>query len=178
MTDGTEGAALALVPRPIEAGAEMRALARFYPDVTWEGTIESGGMGPGSPRMTATGRGTHTPIQGGRWLVGDYEQDQFLEEGTFVLKWQLHWVVGWDPSRERYRATLADNYGRADVMTGEIQGESMVFETERSVVPRLRLTWDASRAPAIVWRNELSLDGASWTLVEEYAMHPLEHPTR
>ena len=49
--------------------------------------------------MTAEGRGVHTPIQDGLWIVGDYEQDQFLLDGTFVLKWQLHWVVGWGPGR-------------------------------------------------------------------------------
>jgi hypothetical protein len=30
----------------------------------------------------------------GWWFVGDFEQDQFLDHGTFVLKW-LQWVVGW-----------------------------------------------------------------------------------
>ncbi len=47
------------VLRPIAPGPEMDALARFHVDVTWTGTIEAGGMGPGTPAMTATGRGTH-----------------------------------------------------------------------------------------------------------------------
>lgn len=29
---------------------------------------------------------TFTPIQDGRWFAGDFEQDQLLEDGTFVLK--------------------------------------------------------------------------------------------
>jgi hypothetical protein len=37
--------------------------------------------------------------------VGTYEQDQYLADGTFVLKWQLHWVAGWDPANNEYRAT-------------------------------------------------------------------------
>ena len=37
------------VPRPIEAGAEMRELARFHRNVAWTGTIEPGGMGPAAP---------------------------------------------------------------------------------------------------------------------------------
>ena len=44
----------------------MAALARFYPDVTWTGTIAAGGMGPGTPEMTAHGRGIHQLIQDGR----------------------------------------------------------------------------------------------------------------
>jgi hypothetical protein len=39
-----------MIPRPITPGAEMTALARFYPDATWTGTIVAGGMGPGTPR--------------------------------------------------------------------------------------------------------------------------------
>ena len=45
------------VPKPIVPGPEMEALDRFYPDVTWTGTIEAGGMGPGTPAQTAKGRG-------------------------------------------------------------------------------------------------------------------------
>jgi hypothetical protein len=30
--------------------------------------------------------------------VGTYEQDQFLLDGTPMLTWQLHWVVGWGPA--------------------------------------------------------------------------------
>jgi Protein of unknown function (DUF1579) len=120
---------VANVPKPIEPGSEMEALARFHADVTWTGTIEEGGMGPGTPAMTAEGRGTHERIQDGLWIVGTYEQDQFLFDGTFVLKWQLHWVAGWDPAAGEYRATIADNHGHADVMRGWIDGGRLMFET-------------------------------------------------
>ena len=73
----------ARVRKPIPPGPEMEALARFHRDVTWTGSIEEGGMGPGTPAMTAIGSGTHRLIQDGRWIVGDYEQDQFLLDGTF-----------------------------------------------------------------------------------------------
>jgi hypothetical protein len=91
---------VAVVPVPAVVGAEMEALARFHPDVTWTGRIAADGMGRGTPEMTAIGRGTHTRIQEGRWIVGTYEQDQFLLDGTFVMTWQLHWVAGWDPSAQ------------------------------------------------------------------------------
>src|SRR5262245_5966551 len=73
-------------PQPIGVGPEMRALSRFYRDVTWEGTVHAGGMGPGTPAMTGVGRGTVQAIQDGRWIVLDCEQDQFLPDGTLVLK--------------------------------------------------------------------------------------------
>ena len=65
------GEARAAVPRPIGVGPEMAALGRFYRDVTWEGTIHEGGMAPGTPAMTAVGRGTVQAIQDGRWIVLD-----------------------------------------------------------------------------------------------------------
>jgi Protein of unknown function (DUF1579) len=160
------------VPQPITPGSEMAALARFYPDVTWTGRISAGGMGPGSPAMNAYGRGTHELIQDGRWIVGTYSQEQYLEDGTPVLTWQLHWVTGWDPARGEYRATLADNYGHADVMRGRIDGDRLVFETLTPAPPMLRLTWDASGRETITWTNEASLDGSSWTLIETYQMTP------
>src|SRR5438046_8873380 len=95
------------VPQPIAPGPEMAALSRFFLDVTWTGTIHPGGMGPGSPEMTGIGGGTHRRIQDGRWIVGSYTQDQYLADGSFVLTWQLHWVVGWEPARCQYRPRLA-----------------------------------------------------------------------
>lgn len=156
------------VPRPITAGREMEQLARFHRDVLWNGTIQAGCMGPGSPAMTATGHGHHELIQDGRWIVGTYEQDRFLADGTFVLTWQLHWVAGWDPSCGEYRATIADNYGHADVLRGRIEGDQLTFETIGDVPTRLRLTWDISNANSLKWRNEISIGGRPWTLVEQY----------
>jgi hypothetical protein len=53
----------AAVAQPIGVGPEMAALGRFHRDVTWKGTIHEGGMGPGTPAMTAVGRGTVQAIQ-------------------------------------------------------------------------------------------------------------------
>jgi hypothetical protein len=160
------------LPRPRSPGSEMTALARFYFDVTWTGTIEPGGMGPGSPTMTARGQGTHHRIHDGLWIVGDYRQDQYLPDGTFVQTWQLHWVTGWDADAEEYRATLNDNYGHADVMRGRIKGNRLVYESVgRDPVP-LRMTWDISDPGSAVWTNESSVAGGPWTLVESYRMTP------
>jgi hypothetical protein len=162
----------AAVPRPIEPGGEMEALARFYPNVTWDGEIDPDGMGPGTPRMTARGRGAHTRIQDGRWIVGDYSQQQYLSDGTEVLTWQLHWVVGWDPARGEYRAVLADNYGHADVMRGHIEGDRLIFENAADGLMRLRMTWDASDSEHITWTNEASMGGGQWSRIETYTMTP------
>jgi len=164
------GALLASVPRPREAGPEMAALERFYADVTWTGTIEAGGMGPGTPAMTARGRGTHGRLHDGLWIVGDYRQDQFLEDGSYVLTWRLHWVTGWDADAQEYRAVLADNYGHAGILRGRIAGDRLVYETFGDGPVRLRLVWDLSDPEAAVWSNQRSVAGRPWTLVETYRM--------
>ncbi len=120
----------------------MAALARFHRDVTWTGTIEPNAFGPGSPPMTAVGEGVHRFIQDGLWIVGDHRQDQFLADGTFVARWQLHWVAGWDPQAKEYRATVADNYGHADVLRGRIDGDLLTFTPRRLSTCRARSRGD------------------------------------
>jgi Protein of unknown function (DUF1579) len=156
------------VPLPLQPGDEMQRLARFHRDVRWTGTIQAGGMGPGSPAMTANGEGRHHTIQNGLWIVGDYRQDQYLTDGSFVLTWELHWVAGWDATSREYVATHADNYGHAGVLGGRLAGDRLVFESPAGLAVRIRLTWDVRTADRLTWRNEISVDGGQWALVEQY----------
>ena len=172
MTSST-ASGLASVPKPIVPGLQMAELTRFLVDTTWTGTIVQDGMGPGTPEMDCSGFGRHEAIQDGRWIVGTYEQDQFLTDGSFVLKWQLHWVAGWDPTACEYRAMFADNYGRAGVMRGWIEGDHLTFETLGDEQVRVRLVWDTTDPTAILWRNEMSVGGSPWSLVEEYHCRPV-----
>ena len=169
----TTAVEVASVPKPMTPGSEMEALARFHRDMTWAGTIAAGGMGPGTPAMTAIGRGTHERIQGGRWIVGTYEQDQFLLDGTFVLRWELHWVAGWDPANHEYRATVADCYGHAEVLRGTIEGDRLTFESIGDPIVRLRLVWDLGDPTHPTWRNEMAAGDAPWFLIEEYDLTPV-----
>jgi hypothetical protein len=165
-------AGIEAVPKPIEVGPEMEALRQFVSDaVTWEGTIHEEGMGPGTPEMKGIGRGTATIIHDGRWIVGDYEQDQFLTDGTFVLKWQLHWVSGWSPQHGEYRASMADNYGNAGVYRGRIDGDRLVFESLPGEDARLRFTWEVIDPDVTLWRNEMAIADGDWFLIEEYPMN-------
>jgi hypothetical protein len=113
------------------------------------------------------------PIQEGRWFAGEFEQDQFLEDGTFVLRWRLHWVSGWSPQHGEYRASMADDYGNADVYRGHIDGDRLVFESMPDAPVRLRFTWDASDPAVTTWLNEMALEDGSWFLIEEYPMVPV-----
>ena len=159
------------LPHSAVAGSEMVALAPFYRNWTWTGTIQAGGMGPGSPEMSGAGRAVCRPIQDGLWYDCDFEQDQLLADSTFVLRWRLHWVTGWDQLAGEYRASSADNNGPSlAIFRGRIEGERLVYESLSSILPRIRLTWILTDPDHATWRNELTLDGETWSLIEEYEM--------
>jgi hypothetical protein len=163
------------IPRPITPGPEMQALRRFLKDVTWTGTIHEGGMAPGAPAMRGVGRASVCDIQDGRWIAMDAEQEQFLEDGTFVLKWELHWVAGWSPEFGEYRASMVDNYGHAMVYRGWIEHERLDFESLGGAPVRLRFTWEAAE-DVLNWRNEMAVGEGEWFVIEEYPMVPVEIP--
>lgn len=159
------------LPHAAEPGSEIAALAPFYRDWRWDGTIRPGGMGPGSPEMHGRGSATCRLIQGGLWYACDFEQDQHLADGTFVLRWRLHWVTGWDRMAGEYRASSADNNGpNLAIYRGRIDGRQLVYESLQEGYPRIRLTWLLDDASHAIWRNEFTLDGQTWNLIEEYRM--------
>ncbi|MER7246875.1 DUF1579 family protein [Kribbella sp. NPDC000426] len=157
-----------LIPLPLHAGEEMKRLARFLRDVRWTGAIEAGAMGPDSPAMTATGEGRHHAIQDGLWIVGDYQQDQFLADGTFVLHWELHWVSGWDPRSAEYRASIADNYGHVELLSGRIDGDLLTFRSIGRPPIRTQLSWQIVDDDTMTWRNDVSIQNGPFELVEQY----------
>jgi hypothetical protein len=149
----------------------MAALAPFYRDWRWTGTIEANGMGFGSPEMVAEGRAVCRLVQGGLWYACDFEQKQLLADGTFVLCWQLHWVAGWDAAAREYRASSADNNGpNLAIYRGRIEGNRLVYESLPEALPRIRLTWLLLDPDHATWRNEFTIDGKTWSLIEEYGM--------
>jgi len=159
------------LPRSAQASPEMEALAPFYQDWRWSGTIEAGGMGPGSPAMTGVGSARCRLVQDGLWYDCDFEQEQHLLDGTFVLRWQLKWVTGWDGRAGEYRASSADNQGpNLGLYRGRLEGERLVYESLQDGLPRIRLTWILDDPTRCRWRNELTLDGQTWSLIEEYQM--------
>ena len=168
MTTLTHPSAL---PASATAGPEMAALAPFYRDWRWTGTIEVNGMGPGSPEMTGTGLARCRLIQDGLWYDCDFRQEQRLPDGRFVLTWRLHWLTGWDARAGEYRACSADNNGPTlEIYRGRIDGTRLVYESLHDTLPRIRLTWILDGPEHATWRNEFTLDGEAWTLIEEYAM--------
>jgi hypothetical protein len=152
---------------PLRPGPQMAALKPFHFDCVWSGAVAANGMGPGSPEMMATGKGTFIPLMDGLWLAGDFEQDQFLD-GQVVVTWKAHYVVGWDPRAQEYQITYVDNNGSAALMHGRIEGEHFIVETLPNAAIQLRLTWTLSGPGQVHWRNEYAVQGSPWVLVEEY----------
>jgi hypothetical protein len=149
----------------------MAALAPFYRDWTWTGTIEAGGMGPGSPAMSGVGSARCRLLQDGLWYDCDFEQEQHLVDGTFVLRWQLKWVTGWDGRAGEYRASSADNQGpNLGLYRGRLEGDRLVYESLQDELTRIRLTWILEDETHCRWRNEFAIDGVTWSLIEGYEM--------
>ena len=166
-----EARTAAWVPPVATPGAETAALARFHWDCEWTGTIEPNMMGPGSPEMSAVGRATFAWTDDGLWLRGEFVQDQFTDD-RLVLTWRAHYLVGWDPQARDYVAFLADNCGHAGFMRGAIAGDRLVMETPGDGPVRFRVTWELSDPGAPSWRDEVSVSGGPWQLVERYVLTP------
>jgi len=176
MTDGSNNAhsAVGWTPPMVKPGPEMEALSRFHADrATWTGTVQAGGMGPGSPEMDARGRATCERIIDGLWLSCLFEQDQFVA-GEKVLTWKAQWIVGWDASASEYRAVGADSNGRAFIFHGGIRDDRLIMESLGEGPVKLRFIWDAADPMAVTWRNEISSGGGAWSLIEEYVITPAE----
>jgi len=156
---------------PLRAGPEMVALRTFLFDCTWTGTVSPNGMGPGSPEMSAVGKATFHPILDGAWITCDCEQDQFVDERK-VITWKAHFVVGWYPRGEAYKLLYADNNGSSTLMVGRIDDGSFICETMGDDPVQLRLTWTSLGANEVEWRNECSIAGGPWFLIEEYLCTP------
>lgn len=104
----------------------------------------------------------------GHRLVGDHEQDLCLTDGTFLRHSQLHWVAGWAPEAHEYRASAADSDGHLNFLSGTIGGKLLTFETIGRPRVRSRLFWHVADAETMTWRNEVSVDGGPFQLLERY----------
>ena len=166
----------AWTPREVRPGPEMEALAPFFYDCTWKGTVYAHMQGPGSPEMEAVGAMTCRPIMEGLWLACDGYQDQFAD-GEKLLTWKLHLVIGWDVTACEYRAVLVDSNGTAALLRGAIEGSRLVMTPAGAVqtageMGTIRVVWDATDPTAVRWMNEASVNGGPWMLIEDYVMVP------
>lgn len=151
-------------------GAETEALRRFHRNVRWTGSVKAT---PTTPEMTAMGQGRFTWTRDGLWVIGTFEQDQYFE-GRKVASWYAHYVAGYDYARRAYVAFAADSNGRAVPFTGAIEGDRFVITSDGANIGgapvRLRMTWTIAGPNLLLWRNEMSLGGGPWVLVEDYEM--------
>ncbi len=161
----------AWTPRIVKPGPGTKVLSRFLTNGTWTGTVEAGGMGPGSPEMEGRGKAKCEWILDGLWLSCHFEQEQYVD-GKRILTWKAEWIIGWDMMAGGYRAVGADTNGVAFIFRGEIQGDRLVMESLGDGPVKLRFTWDARDPKALTWKNEMSMGGGPWSLIEKYVLKP------
>jgi hypothetical protein len=70
----------------------------------------------------------------------------------------------------------ADSNGRCVPFTGAIEGDRFTITSDGATIGgapvRLRMVWEASDPEVMTWRNEMSVAGGPWALIEEYEMMP------
>src|SRR4051794_36636773 len=147
-------------PPQVAPGPEMEALAPFFYNCSWTGTVYANMQGAGSPEMQAAGGMTCRPIIDGLWIACDGYPDQFAN-GELRLTWKLHLVVGWDGTAREYRAVLVDSNGTATLLRGKLVGSRLVMTPAGAVqaagqTGMIRVVWDATDPVAIRWTNEAS----------------------
>jgi hypothetical protein len=125
--------------------------------------------------MEATDQATFSWTDDGLWLRGEFRQDQFAD-GRLVLTWSAHYLVGWDPQARDYVAFMADNCGHAGFMHGDIEGDRMILTTPGDDLMVLRITWDLASPGEPTWKDEVSVGGGPWQLIEQYTMVPTRSP--
>ena len=155
-----------LFPRSAQAGLEVAALAPFYQDWRWSGIDRGGRHGP--------------------WLASDDRcRPRPLPAGPGWPLVRLRLRAGTAPSRWHLRAALAVRVGhrlgcsgwrvpgQQRRQPGPQPGPRIVaawretgWSTSRSGrAPRIRLRWLLDDNAHCRWRNELTLDGVTWSLV-------------
>ncbi len=132
-------------------------LARLAGAYAGPETVYDGAGGAGAE---ATGRFRTNLGLGGRFLVMDYQQEQF---GSITRL--AHAVFGHDPGTDRYTMHWFDDRGEdpGAPAVGAWQGDELVFE--RTVAQgRIRYAFGApmSDGDALTMRLETSLDGVNW----------------
>jgi hypothetical protein len=106
----------------------------------------------------------------GLWISCCFIQDQYVK-GKKILTWNALFIAGWDVRAWEYRGVGVDTNGSAFLFHGVIRGDQLIMESTDSPV-RLRFTWDASDPLAMTWKNEMSVEGGPWRLIEEYTLYP------
>jgi hypothetical protein len=85
--------------------------------------------------------------------------------GKTAMKWQGHWVFGWDTMAKAYRGTMISTMGDMTEMKGTLDGSKLTWETgEMKGLPqgmptKARVTLDATDAKAIKFTEEGYLNG-------------------
>ena len=105
----------------------------------------------------------------------DAEQEQFLEDGTFVLKWSS---TGWPDGHpsQRVSGEHGRHYGHA---MGTADGSRTTgSSSSHSATPRFGFGHVGGRRGILNWRNEMRIGGGEWFVIEEYPMVPVQVPER
>ena len=155
-----EGAAAPEMAPP-KPGPETEALKPFAKSVQSTGTIPAGAMGQ-NPELATKGKSTCKWTLNNLWVACDIEE--IVGSGKQSMKWNGHWVFGYDFLAKGYRGTMTSTMGDQTQMKGTLEGSKLVWENiEEMKIPGMpsksRITLDATDPKAIKFTEEGYLQG-------------------
>lgn len=120
---GTAAPAAGEMMAPPKPGPEQDALKPFAKGGAMTGTH----MMPDGKEMPTKGKATCKWIDGNMWVACDLEET--TGTGKTAMKWNGHWVFGYDNVAKAYRGYMVDNMGMSGRMKGTLDGTKMVWES-------------------------------------------------
>jgi hypothetical protein len=159
---------------PPKPGPETEALKPFAKSITSTGTMNAGAMGPGSPEMPTKGKATCKWVLNNLWIACDIEETSGA--GKTAMKWQGHWVFGYDFLAKGYRGTMTSSMGAQMRMKGTLEAQKLTWETvDEMKMPgmpsKTRITLDATDPKAIKFTDE-GLVGGKWVAMSTATHRP------
>lgn len=167
---GTPAAGEAPAMTPPKPGPETEALKPFSKSLSSTGTVPAGAWGA-NPEMPTKGRATCRWVLGNLWIQCDIQET--TGKGKQAMKWQGHWVFGYDFAEKGYRGTMTDNFGMQVPLKGTLEGSKLTWESGEVQMmghpTKIRITEDATDPKAIKFTSEHEMNG-KW-VVDETAVH-------
>ena len=155
------GLAWAQAPQMPTPGPQHSRLLYYVGDWHTEAELKPGPMGPGG-KMTSTDHNEMMP--GGFFLV--------MHSNVETSMGQIHElaVMGYDSEKKTYTYNSFNNFGEAEVYTGQVEGNTWTWTGPTTVNGKMmtsRYTAKEVSPSSFTFKFDVSPDGAAWTNIME-----------
>lgn len=162
-------------PKLAKPSAETRALLPIAVDGSWTGMVPANAMGDGAAEMPTNGSQDCKWSVDNLWLTCNIRDKMGL--GKDALTWRGIITIGYDYLNKEYRASVVDNFGTMNLMTGKLDGNKLALTSVLDTIVegkkcKGRLTFDWTDPAAIKIVSENSTDGGEFKVMEDATLRP------